>query len=78
VKFQRISGEKWDNPEEFLSLIQESPPECLIFGLACNGVLQLRETMENPDVKSYLDNHYQGISIGSYHVLLREGREYIK
>ena len=78
VKFQRISGEKWDNPEEFLSLIQESPPECLIFGLACNGVLQLRETMENPDVKSYLDNHYQGISIGSYHVLLRKGREDIK
>lgn len=72
VKFQRMSGGKWDNPKEFLSLIKESPPECLIYGLACNGVLQLRETMENPDVKSYLDNDYRGIRIGSYHVLLRK------
>lgn len=71
VEFVHIATDAWNSPKNFLALIRENPPECLIYGLALNTAAQLKQTLADPEVVSSLRRYYHGVKIGSYNVLLK-------
>jgi len=67
--FGMILSDDWNDPDKFLEVIKKVKPPCIIYGLGCNTVRQLKITMRDKRVAAYLAEFYRHVRCGDYHLL---------